>query len=74
MARDALTPAERMAIDAAVKAGKVTVLPPGPAAGLSPLEAVYGAVPPREPKPWREGNKAFHVLAHRHAKGGGGRS
>ena len=61
MARDTLTPAERAAIDAAVLAGRVTVVPSGPAAGLSPLETAFGPVPPGEPRPWRVQIRAAHA-------------
>lgn len=70
MARDTLTPAERAAIDAAVLAGRVTVAPSGPAAGLSPLEDRLGPVPPGLPRPWRDQLRSAHEAARAKARGG----
>lgn len=44
----------RALIDAAVAAGKVTVLPSGLAAGLSPLEQQFGTARPATEGDWRE--------------------
>ena len=40
--RDRITAEERAAIDAAIAAGRVTVIAPGLACGLSTIESVFG--------------------------------
>lgn len=53
----------RAAIDAAIAAGKVTVLPSGRAAGLSVLEAQFGAARPEAAGTMRDRIKRTHDIA-----------
>lgn len=64
----ALSPADRAAIDAAVAAGRVTSLPSGLAAGLSPLESNFGPVSARAGMSWRDQIKQGHAAALQRAR------
>ncbi|MFN3523922.1 MAG: hypothetical protein ACK4YQ_16875 [Phenylobacterium sp.] len=63
----------RALIDQAIAAGKVARLQPGLAAGLSPLEATFGAVSPQQGRSWREQATTAHQIARARAKAQGAR-